>query len=84
MRTDRTTWLRFSPIEQQFYIQTARSCSEQADRIFNRYPDKSIRLDELHRDQLDELVRPLVALRRCTVHPTVRSNDRLVFTGRKR
>uniref|UniRef100_A0A914WSU3 Helicase ATP-binding domain-containing protein n=1 Tax=Plectus sambesii TaxID=2011161 RepID=A0A914WSU3_9BILA len=81
---ERTTWLQFSPIEEQFYRQTADVCSVNAARVFSRYDDYSLKLFELSRQAVDELMRPLLSLRRCTVHPTIRNNGRLVLTGVKR
>nr|XP_006814870.1 PREDICTED: E3 ubiquitin-protein ligase SHPRH-like [Saccoglossus kowalevskii] len=69
-QTQKTHWLKFSPVEDYFYQRKHQDCSKDVIRVMNKWPqDPDTKLNKLDRDVVHAMMLPLLKLRQACCHP---------------
>ncbi|XP_054153904.1 E3 ubiquitin-protein ligase SHPRH-like [Oppia nitens] len=68
-QTVTTKTLRFSPVEQHFYLRQYWECNRKLNDKIKRFSDLSIKLKDLDRKTVSLLMTPMLTLRQACCHP---------------
>lgn len=62
-------WLSFSPVEEHFYRRQHIDCSKEAISKIRKFSNQGMKLSEMDRQSLNNLLLPLLRLRQSCCHP---------------
>ena len=68
-QTEEIHWLAFSPIEEHFYRRQHIDSSKEAVGRIRKYANQDVKLSEMDRQSLNNLLLPLLRLRQSCCHP---------------
>lgn len=78
-QTEYATWLHLSAIERHYYQKEFDHQSKSKDDVMKSMPDKSVRICDLSKNDLNKFLYPLLQLRQACIHPGVVTNGHINF-----
>eukprot|EP00111_Clytia_hemisphaerica_P001175 TCONS_00003352-protein len=78
-QTEYTTWLQLSAIERHYYQKEFDYQLKQKDDALKFIPNRSVKISDLAKNELNKFLWPLLQLRQASVHPGVVTNGSVNF-----